>query len=102
MRQWRVPLVFVFVTWKVEDRHSTHCPGKTGCTDRVITFVPQRIVRLDAIVPFELAQNAGKEECMLFLFGVRTKSKPIQQIRYPCSKCSRATVFTAMESKRWF
>ena len=39
---------------------------------------------------------------MFFLFGVRTKSKPIKQIQYPCSKCSRTTVFTAMESKRWF
>jgi len=39
---------------------------------------------------------------MLFLFGVRTKSKPINQIQYPCSNCKRTTVFTAMESKRWF
>ena len=39
---------------------------------------------------------------MFFLFGMRTKTKGIKQIQYPCSKCSRQTVFTAMESKRWF
>ncbi len=39
---------------------------------------------------------------MFFLFGIRTKSKPVNQIQYPCSNCKRATVFTAMESKRWF
>lgn len=39
---------------------------------------------------------------MFFLFGVRTKSKPINQIQYRCSNCKRVTVFTAMESKRWF
>ena len=39
---------------------------------------------------------------MFFLFGMRTKTKPIKQIQYPCSKCSRPTVFTALESKRWF
>jgi zinc-ribbon family len=39
---------------------------------------------------------------MFFLFGIRTKSKAINQIQYPCSNCKRATVFTAMESKRWF
>jgi hypothetical protein len=39
---------------------------------------------------------------MLFLFGVRTKAKPIAQIEYPCSKCARSTMYTAMESKRWF
>ena len=39
---------------------------------------------------------------MFFLFGVRTKSKPINQIQYPCSNCKRTTVFTAIESKRWF
>ena len=39
---------------------------------------------------------------MFFLFGVRTKTTPIRQIQYPCSKCSRPTMFTAMESKRWF
>ena len=36
---------------------------------------------------------------MFFLFGMRTKTKGIKQIQYPCSKCSRQTVFTAMESK---
>jgi zinc ribbon protein len=39
---------------------------------------------------------------MLFLFGFRTKAKPIKQIDYPCSKCARHTVFTAVESKRYF
>ena len=39
---------------------------------------------------------------MFFLFGMRTKSKPIKQVQYPCSKCTRPTVFTAMESRRWF
>ena len=39
---------------------------------------------------------------MFFLFGMRTKTKPIKQIQYPCSKCARPTVFTALESKRWF
>ena len=39
---------------------------------------------------------------MFFLFGMRAKTKPIKQIQYPCSKCNRSTVFTAMESKRWF
>jgi hypothetical protein len=39
---------------------------------------------------------------MLFLFGVRTKMKPINQIQYSCQKCARITMFTAMESKRWF
>jgi len=37
-----------------------------------------------------------------FLFGMRTKTQPIKQIEYPCSKCARNTVFTALESKRWF
>jgi hypothetical protein len=39
---------------------------------------------------------------MFFLFGMRTKTKPIKQIQYPCSKCSRTTMFTALESNRWF
>jgi len=39
---------------------------------------------------------------MFFLFGVRTKNTPIRQIYYPCSKCSRQTMFTAMETKHWF
>ena len=39
---------------------------------------------------------------MFFLFGLRTKTKRINQIQYPCSKCARPTVFTALESKRWF
>jgi hypothetical protein len=39
---------------------------------------------------------------MFFLFGLRTRKKPISQIQYPCSKCARPTVFTALESKRWF
>jgi len=39
---------------------------------------------------------------MFFFFGVRTKNTPIRQIYYPCSKCSHQTMFTAMETKRWF
>jgi hypothetical protein len=39
---------------------------------------------------------------MFFLFGFRTKAKAIKQINYPCSKCARNTVFTAVESKRYF
>lgn len=39
---------------------------------------------------------------MFFLFGVRTKAKPLGQMEYPCSKCARSTMFTAIESKRWF
>ena len=39
---------------------------------------------------------------MFFLFGMRTKSTPIKQIQYPCPKCAHTTMFTAMESKRWF
>jgi hypothetical protein len=39
---------------------------------------------------------------MFFLFGARTKAKAIGQVERPCSKCARSTVFTAIESKRWF
>jgi len=39
---------------------------------------------------------------MFFLFGMRTKMKALKQIEYPCPKCARNTVFTAMESKRYF
>jgi len=38
---------------------------------------------------------------MFFLFGMRTKMKALKQIEYPCPKCARNTVFTAMESKRY-
>ena len=39
---------------------------------------------------------------MLFLFGVRTRSKGLAQIEQPCSKCSKHTIHTAVEAKRWF
>jgi len=39
---------------------------------------------------------------MFFLFGMRTKAKAIGQVERACSKCARPTVFTAVESKRWF
>jgi zinc-ribbon family len=39
---------------------------------------------------------------VFFLFGFRTKAKPVAQMEYSCSKCSRSTMFTAIESKRWF
>jgi hypothetical protein len=39
---------------------------------------------------------------MFFLFGARTKAKAIAQMERPCTKCGRPTVFTAIETKRWF
>ena len=39
---------------------------------------------------------------MLFLFGVRTRSKGLAQLEQPCSKCSKHTIHTAVEAKRWF
>ena len=39
---------------------------------------------------------------MFFLIGMRTKTKPIKQVECACSKCARRTVFTALESKRYF
>lgn len=39
---------------------------------------------------------------MFFLFGMRTKSKGIGQMEYPCTKCARSTMHVVVESKRWF
>jgi len=39
---------------------------------------------------------------MFFLFGVRTKAKAIAQLERPCTKCARPTIFTVIESKRYF
>jgi uncharacterized Zn finger protein len=39
---------------------------------------------------------------MFFLFGMRTKSKGVAQIEYPCTKCAHATMHLVVESKRWF
>jgi zinc ribbon protein len=39
---------------------------------------------------------------MLFFFGVRTRSKALAQLEQPCSKCSKPTIHTAVETKRWF
>ncbi len=39
---------------------------------------------------------------MFFLFGFRRKAKAVGQMDRQCSKCSRSTIHTAIESKRWF
>ena len=39
---------------------------------------------------------------MFFLFGMRTRSKALGQMDYPCTKCARPTMHTAVEAKRWF
>ena len=39
---------------------------------------------------------------MLFLFGVRTRSKGLAQVEQPCAKCSKPTIHTGVETKRWF
>jgi hypothetical protein len=39
---------------------------------------------------------------MFFLLGVRRKAKAIGQIERQCTKCTRPTVQTAVESQRWF
>ena len=39
---------------------------------------------------------------MFFLFGIRTRSKGLAQVEQPCSKCSKNTIHTAVETKRWF
>ena len=39
---------------------------------------------------------------MFFLFGMRTKAKPMGQVERPCTKCARNTMQTAIETKRWF
>lgn len=38
---------------------------------------------------------------MFFLIGVRTKAKAIGQIEGSCMKCNRATMQTAVETRRW-
>src|SRR5580704_12209422 len=48
------------------------------------------------------SEDRARSMGMFFLFGMRTKSTPIKQIQYSCPKCTHTTVFTAMESKRWF
>lgn len=39
---------------------------------------------------------------MFFLIGVRTKAKAIGQLDRTCTKCTRSTVQTAVETRRWF
>jgi hypothetical protein len=39
---------------------------------------------------------------MFFLFGVRTKAKPIGQLDRACTKCARSTMHVAVETRRWF
>jgi zinc-ribbon family len=39
---------------------------------------------------------------MFFLFGFRRKAKAVGQMDRQCAKCSRSTIHTAIESKRWF
>jgi hypothetical protein len=39
---------------------------------------------------------------MFFLFGVRNKAKAIGQTERPCAKCARSTMYTAIQSQRWF
>jgi len=53
----------------VKNRDSTHQPRTPKCTDRVVTFVPQPIVLLHAIVPFEWAQSTeqGARACFFSL-----------------------------------
>ena len=38
---------------------------------------------------------------VFFLIGVRTKAKAIGQLDRTCTKCARATVQTAVETRRW-
>ena len=39
---------------------------------------------------------------MFFLFGVRTKAKPIGQVENSCSQCGRPTMQAIVETQRWF
>jgi len=39
---------------------------------------------------------------MFFLFGMRRKTKPIGQTERSCSKCTRSTMHTGVELRRWF
>jgi hypothetical protein len=38
---------------------------------------------------------------MFFLIGVRTKAKAIAQVDRACTKCTRSTVQTAIETRKW-
>lgn len=38
---------------------------------------------------------------MFFLIGVRSKAKAIGQVQQGCTKCARATVHTAVETRKW-
>lgn len=38
---------------------------------------------------------------MFFLIGVRNKAKAIGQVQHGCTKCTRATVHTAVEAQKW-
>lgn len=38
---------------------------------------------------------------MFFLIGVRTKAKAVGQVQRGCTKCTRPTVHTAVETRRW-
>lgn len=39
---------------------------------------------------------------MIFLFGVRTKAKPICQQERACTKCVRPTMHAIVETRKWF
>jgi hypothetical protein len=39
---------------------------------------------------------------MIFLFGVRTKAKPITQQERACTKCVRPTMHAIVETRKWF
>ena len=39
---------------------------------------------------------------MFFLFGFRTKTKPLAQTERACSKCGRPTMHVIAETKKWF
>jgi len=38
---------------------------------------------------------------MFFLIGVRTKAKAVGQVDRTCAKCTRSTVQTVVETRRW-
>jgi hypothetical protein len=39
---------------------------------------------------------------MFFLFGVRTKAKPVSQQEQACPKCKRPTMHAIVETCKWF
>lgn len=39
---------------------------------------------------------------MFFLFGFRTKAKPISQQERACTKCVRPTMHAIVETRKWF